>query len=109
MATLRVSFLSALVLELLATLSVALIAVTIGFRVVFGDLDLTTALFVLILAPEVYLPVRQVGVHYHDAADGLAAVEQAFAADRPAHRRSTEPANPTLRQAVHVAPQQQAR
>ena len=79
MRTLRVSFLSALVLELLATLSVAIIAVTIGFRVVFGELDLTTALFVLILAPEAYLPVRQVGVHYHDAADGLAAVEQAFA------------------------------
>ncbi len=79
MRTLRVSFLSALVLELLATLSVAIIAVTVGFRVVYGDLDLATALFVLILAPEAYLPVRQVGVHYHDAADGLAAVEQAFA------------------------------
>ena len=79
MRTLRVSFLSALVLELLATLSVAVIAVTVGFRVVFGDLDLATALFVLILAPEAYLPVRQVGVHYHDAADGLAAVESAFA------------------------------
>ncbi len=79
MATLRISFLSALVLELLATLSVAVIAVTIGFRVVYGQLDLATALFVLVLAPEAYLPVRQVGVHYHDAADGVAAVEQAFA------------------------------
>ncbi|WP_347348657.1 thiol reductant ABC exporter subunit CydD [Nigerium sp.] len=79
MATLRISFLSALVLELLATLSVALVAVTVGFRVVFGDLDLGTALFVLILAPEAYLPVRQVGVHYHDAADGMAAAESAFA------------------------------
>jgi ATP-binding cassette subfamily C protein CydCD len=87
MRTLRVSFLSALVLELLATLSVALIAVTIGFRVVYGQLDLATALFVLILAPEAYLPVRQVGVHYHDAADGLAAVESAFALiDPPAPR-----------------------
>lgn len=84
MRTLRVSFLSALVLELLATLSVALIAVTIGFRVVYGQVDLTTALFVLILAPEAYLPVRQVGVHYHDAADGLAAVESAFALIDPA-------------------------
>lgn len=79
MLTLRISFLSALVLELLATLSVAVIAVTIGFRVVFGEVDLATALFVLILAPEAYLPVRQVGTHYHDAADGLAAVDQAFA------------------------------
>lgn len=79
MATLRVSFLSAGVLELLSTLSVAVIAVTIGFRVVFGELDLATALFVLILAPEAYLPIRQVGVHYHDSADGVAAAKSAFA------------------------------
>ena len=79
MATLRISFLSALVLELLATLSVALIAVTVGFRVLFGQFDLASALFVLILAPEIYLPVRQVGVHYHDSADGMAAAEAAFA------------------------------
>lgn len=78
MATLRVSFLSAGVLELLSTLSVAVIAVTIGFRVVFGELDLATALFVLILAPEAYLPIRQVGVHYHDSADGVAAAKAAF-------------------------------
>jgi ATP-binding cassette, subfamily C, bacterial CydCD len=78
MATLRVSFMSAMVLELLAALSVALIAVTIGFRVAYGQLDLGTALFVLILAPEVYLPIRQVGVHYHDSADGVAAAEAAF-------------------------------
>lgn len=79
MGTLRISFLSALVLELLATLSVAVIAVTVGFRVVAGDLDLATALFVLVLAPEAYQPVRQVGVHYHDAADGMAAADEAFA------------------------------
>lgn len=79
MGTLRISFLSALILELLASLSVAIVAVAIGFRVVFHELDLTTAFFVLILAPEVYLPVRQVGVHYHDAADGMAAAESAFA------------------------------
>ncbi|GAA3609428.1 thiol reductant ABC exporter subunit CydD [Microlunatus ginsengisoli] len=79
MATLRISFLSALVLELLATLSVAMIAVGIGLRVVEGELTLFTGLFVLILAPEVYLPLRQVGVHYHDSADGVAAAEHAFA------------------------------
>lgn len=79
MGTLRISFLSALVLELLSTLSVAIVAVGFGFRVVFDQVDLTTAFFVLILAPEVYLPVRQVGVHYHDAADGMAAAESAFA------------------------------
>ena len=84
MTTLRISFLSALVLELLATLSVAIVAVTTGFRVLFDQMDLTAALFVLILAPEVYLPVRQVGVHYHDSADGMAAAEAAFALIDPA-------------------------
>jgi thiol reductant ABC exporter CydD subunit len=79
MGTLRVSFLSAFALELLATLSVAIVAVQIGFRVVYGNVDLTTAFFVLILAPEAYLPVRQVGVHYHDSADGVAAADSAFA------------------------------
>ena len=95
MGTLRVSFLSALILELLASLSVAIVAVAIGFRVVFHEVDLTTAFFVLILAPEVYLPVRQVGVHYHDAADGMAAAESAFAIiegaeNRPAGRPPVE-------------------
>ncbi len=77
--TLRIAFLSGGVLELLATLSVALVAVSVGFRVVDWQLDLTTALFILILAPEAYLPVRQVGVHFHDSADGTAAAEAAFA------------------------------
>ncbi|HEY8664917.1 MAG TPA: thiol reductant ABC exporter subunit CydD [Propionibacteriaceae bacterium] len=78
MGTLRISFLSALVLELLSTLSVAIVAVTIGTRLVYYGIDFRTALFVLILAPEVYLPIRQVGVHYHDSADGIAAAEAAF-------------------------------
>ncbi|WZX00347.1 thiol reductant ABC exporter subunit CydD [Propioniciclava soli] len=92
MGTLRISFLSALVLELLATLSVALVAVTVGFRVVAHDLDLATALFVLILAPEVYLPVRQVGVHYHDAADGMAAADEALTFIEAAPATPTGPA-----------------
>lgn len=79
MKTLRISFLSAFVLELVATLSVALVAVTIGFRVVYGWLDLGPALFILILAPEIYLPIRQVGVHFHDASNGMAAAGRAFA------------------------------
>jgi len=79
MRTLRVAFLSSLVLELLATLSVALVAVGIGLRLVSGHLDLSTALLVLILAPEAYLPLRQVGAHYHASAEGLAAAEEAFA------------------------------
>ncbi|MET0424260.1 MAG: ABC transporter transmembrane domain-containing protein, partial [Actinoplanes sp.] len=68
MRTLRIAFLSSLVLELLATLSVALVAVGIGLRLVSGHLDLSTALLVLILAPEAYLPLRQVGANYHASA-----------------------------------------
>ncbi len=79
MRTLRVSFLSSFALELLATLSVAIVAVTVGFRLVYGDVTFATALFVLILAPEAFLPVRQVGVHFHDSADGVAAADAAFA------------------------------
>lgn len=79
MGTLRVAFLSAMSLELLSTLSVAIVAVTIGLRVVEGNMDLTSSLFILILAPEAYLPVRQVGVHFHDSANGVAAAEEAFA------------------------------
>lgn len=78
MRTLRISFLSSFVLELLATLSVALVAVTVGFRVAAGGMDLRTSLFILILAPEVFLPVRQVGVLFHDTADGMAAAEVSF-------------------------------
>jgi len=79
MATLRVAFLSAGVLELAATLSVAIIAVSIAFRVVDGNMGLATALFILVLAPEVYLPVRMVGVHFHDSSNGNAAANAAFA------------------------------
>jgi ATP-binding cassette subfamily C protein CydCD len=76
--TLRIAFLSSFVLELLATISVALVAVDIGMRLVHGELSLRTGLLVLILAPEAYLPLRQVGAQYHAAAEGLAAAEQVF-------------------------------
>lgn len=78
MRVLYVSFMSALALELLASLSVAVVAVTVGFRLVYGDIGFEAALFVLILAPEAFLPVRQVGVHFHDSADGVAAADAAF-------------------------------
>ncbi|WP_037314315.1 thiol reductant ABC exporter subunit CydD [Amycolatopsis orientalis] len=77
--TLRVAFLSALALELLATLSVAVVAVSIGLRLLAGELDLRTGLVVLILAPEVYLPLRAVGARFHDSAEGLAAAEEIIA------------------------------
>jgi ATP-binding cassette subfamily C protein CydD/ATP-binding cassette subfamily C protein CydCD len=92
MRTLRTAFLSSLVLELLATLSVALVAVGIGLRLVSGHLDLQTALLVLILAPEAYLPLRQVGANYHASAEGVAAAEEAFAVlDQPLPDRGTGP------------------
>ncbi|MEV7090353.1 thiol reductant ABC exporter subunit CydD [Streptomyces sp. NPDC093085] len=77
--TLRIAFLSSFALELLATLSVALVAVGIGMRLVHGDLDLYTGLVILVLAPEAYLPIRQVGAEYHAAAEGLSAAEEIFA------------------------------
>ncbi|MET1072851.1 MAG: thiol reductant ABC exporter subunit CydC [Umezawaea sp.] len=76
MGTLRVAFLSALVLEIAASLSVALIAVGIGLRLVSGDLTLATALAVLILAPECYLPLRAAGAAHHASEDGLEAVRR---------------------------------
>ncbi|PWI16630.1 ABC transporter [Streptomyces sp. Act143] len=78
MRTLRIAFISSFALELLATLSVALVAVTIGMRLVHGEMDLYDGLVILVLAPEAYLPLRQVGAQYHAAAEGLAAAEEIF-------------------------------
>ncbi|MFC4603547.1 thiol reductant ABC exporter subunit CydD [Rhodococcus kronopolitis] len=78
MASLRVAFLSSMVLELLATLSVALIAVSIGLRLVYGNMGLRDGVVALILAPEVYLPLRMVGAQFHAAEDGKAAADKAF-------------------------------
>lgn len=76
MGTLKIAFLSALVLEIAASLSVALIAVGIGVRLVHGDMTLMTALVVLILAPECYLPLRAAGAAHHASEDGLEAVRR---------------------------------
>lgn len=87
MSSLRVAFLSSMVLELLATLSVALIAVSIGLRLVFGNMELEPGIVALILAPEVYLPLRMVGTQFHAAEDGLAAASKAFGVLDEAPRR----------------------
>ncbi|ORW89802.1 ABC transporter ATP-binding protein [Mycobacterium szulgai] len=79
MATLRIAFLSALVLELLATLGVALVAVSIGLRLLFGEMSLAAGLTVLLLAPDVYWPLRRVGVEFHAAQNGKTAADKAFA------------------------------
>ena len=76
MGVLRLAFLSSFALEFLATLSVALVAVNIGLRLVYGEMGLVAGLIVLIIIPEVYNPVRQVGQNYHAAADGLSAAEE---------------------------------
>ncbi|MEO3972827.1 thiol reductant ABC exporter subunit CydD [Streptomyces sp. CAU 1734] len=78
MRTLRIAFISSFALELLSTLSLALVAVTIGMRLVHGGMDLYTGLVILILAPEAYLPLRMVGTQYHAAAEGLSAAEEIF-------------------------------
>jgi len=86
MSALRVAFLSSIVLELLATLCVALVAVSIGLRLVYGEMGLEAGIVALILAPEVYLPLRMVGTQFHAAEDGMAAASRAFAVidtDRP--------------------------
>jgi ATP-binding cassette, subfamily C, bacterial CydD len=79
MQTLRVSFLSGSVLELAATLGVALVAVAAGLRLVSGSLGLQAGLTVIVLAPELYLPFRRLGAEYHASADGLAVAERLFA------------------------------
>lgn len=78
MGVLRVTFLSSLALELLASLSVALVAVSVGLRLAEGQIAYGVALFVLLLAPEAYLPLRLVGQHFHAAAEGLGAADRMF-------------------------------
>ena len=85
MGTLRVAFLSGAVLELAATLGVALVAVTAGVRLVDGTLGLQAGLTVLVLAPELYLPLRQLAAQFHASADGIAVAERMLElVDRPA-------------------------
>lgn len=79
MTVLRVSFLSGFALEFLASISVAIVAVAIGFRLIDGSLTLSVGLFVLLLAPEAFLPLRQVGVQFHAASEGVAATRDVFA------------------------------
>ncbi|MFF5226869.1 thiol reductant ABC exporter subunit CydD [Dactylosporangium sp. NPDC000521] len=78
MRTLRLAFLSALVLELVATVSVALVAVPVGLRLLDGKLTLAAALVVLLLAPEAYLPLRALGTKFHASQEGLAASAEIF-------------------------------
>jgi ATP-binding cassette, subfamily C, bacterial CydCD len=114
LATLRLAFLSALVLELLATFSVALVAVAIGLRLQSGHLGLRTGLLVLVLAPEAYLPLRQLAIQYHASADGLAAAAEVFdvletprdaAAGRPVRPARLVPSAPEAAPAPAAVPE----
>ncbi|GAA4666260.1 thiol reductant ABC exporter subunit CydD [Frondihabitans cladoniiphilus] len=106
MKVLQVSFLSGFALEMAASLSVAIVAVTIGVRLVAGSLGLEVGLFLLLLAPEVYLPLRQVGAHFHAAADGVGAADDVFEVlDEGAGEGGDEDARALLRgRSVHPAP-----
>ncbi len=78
MESLRTAFLSSLVLELFSTLSVALVAVSTGLRMVGGDVDLATGLFVIVRAPEADLPLRRLGASFHDSVDGATVAQEAM-------------------------------
>jgi ATP-binding cassette subfamily C protein CydD len=78
MRVLKVAFLSALVLEIVATISIAIVAVEVGLRLLYGRMDFENALFLLILAPEFYLPIRLLGTRYHAGLEGVAAAERIF-------------------------------
>ncbi|WP_449283916.1 thiol reductant ABC exporter subunit CydD [Leucobacter sp.] len=108
MKVLRVTFLSGFVLDLAGTFSIALVAVTVGTRLVNGEFPLGLGLFVLLLLPEVFIPVRQVGAAFHASTEGLAASSRVFeiidggagpsarpAAARDPHSRRTSPAGAT--------------
>ncbi len=93
MDTLRLAFVSSGALELIATLSVALVAVSVGLRLASDSLDLRTALVVLLLAPEAYWPLRRVGAEFHSAAEGVATFEEITALlDEVGHSSAAPPA-----------------
>ena len=101
MGTLRVAFLSGTVLELAATLGIALVAVTVGVRLVEGGLGFEAGLTVLVLAPELYLPLRNLAAQFHASADGLAVTERLL--------ELLEEAPTTSIGAGHVAPSPRTR
>lgn len=101
LAVLRIAFLSAFALELVAMISIAVVAVEIGLRLLYGRIIFEQALFLLILAPEFYQPLRQLGAKFHSGRDGIAAAERIYAIlDAPPPRnagQTTIPAYTALR------------
>ena len=112
MRTLRLAFLSSAALELLATISVAIVAVSVGLRLTNGSVGLETGMLAILLSPEAYWPIRRVGAEFHDAADGAEAIAAilteldapttgpAGTGDRPAR---DQPRSASSRGGVHYA------
>jgi len=91
LSVLKIAFLSSFALEFLATISVALVAVIIGFRLFFGTLDFATGFVVLLLAPEFYLPLRKLGNHYHARLEGISAAGDMLEILQTPESSSSEP------------------
>ncbi len=102
MGVLRVSFISSLVLELISTLSVALVAVSIGLRLVNGSMQLREALIVLFLVPEAYAPLRQLGAQFHAVIDGMGAAGRMFEILETELPTSTGTTKPDLRGSISI-------
>ena len=106
MGVLRVSFLSSLVLELISTLSMALVAVSIGLRLVNGSMQLREGLIVLFLVPEAYLPLRQLGAQFHAVVDGLGAANRMFEILETPTPTHAGQAKPELKQPITIRTEQ---
>lgn len=99
MSVLRVAFLSALVLEMAATISTAVVAVEIGLRLMYAKMEFPQALFILVLAPEFYMPLRMLGTRFHAGMAGTAAAKRIFAVlDIPLPKPPPAPQKPVPRQ-----------
>lgn len=103
MKVLRVTFLSGFVLDLAGTFSIALVAVTVGTRLVNGEFPLALGLFVLLLLPEVFIPIRQVGAAFHASTEGLAASGEVFALIDEAGAADTEASDARVTESVDGA------
>lgn len=104
MKVLRVAFLSALALEFFATVSIAVVAVLIGFRLLFGEMDFLIGFFILLLAPEFYLPLRSLGTHYHSRMEAIGAAEKVHEIlNQPDYLNSSKDTDAAVTQ-IHTAP-----
>lgn len=104
MSVLRVAFLSSLLLEFLSTVSIAMVAVLIGFRLMYGELDFFYGFFALLLAPEFYLPLRNMGTHYHARMEAIGAAEKMLEVLEPGKVTLAKTSSPAfLDSAQHIA------